>query len=109
MHDRVKMILEVNPLAEAVGADKNSLMRICELENTTLTLGGRKPTSDSCHLNLLRQLFSELGCDVLGSRDKATKEDWSVTIFKEFLYKFYCFDKLLIFVPMKSISLPGHP
>ena len=80
VEDGIEVLLEVDPLAEAVGADENPLLVLIEGEDAVLPLLRRQLARDRCDLDLGPQLGPKVLGKVLGCVDEPAEDDRVVAV-----------------------------
>src|SRR5271165_466416 len=83
MHHGIEMILQVDALTKAIGADEHMLRCLAKLLNALRALYWRQCAGDGGYLNVLRESLAQFLRDVFGGVDEAAEDDRTKAVFED--------------------------
>ena len=108
MHHGVEVLLEVDPLAEAVGADQHVAFETVHSPDPLGPLLGWKIPGDRDDGHVFGQPGSKLIGQVLGGGDETAEDDGPVPGLDQFLQDRDRLEKLRVTVPLEPLRGPGQ-
>ena len=109
VHHRIKVFLQIDPLAQTVSADEYALRRAAQLLHALLALGWRQHAGHRFDRHTALEALAQLSCDVLRRWDEAAEDDRVIAIVDQCLNYFDRLDEFLILVTQQRVRIARHP
>ena len=108
MDDGIKGVLQVDPFAQAIGADEDAFFDVTQRLDSLFPIGGGDRAGDGDRGDPFGESLPKLFGEIFGGGDKSAKQDRAMPIIDQRFDDLDDLDQFGIVIPLKFIGGAGH-